>query len=759
MTAQLAPLAVQKFFDNNGAPLAFGLLTTYAAGTTNKIASYVDSTQTTPNTNPVQLNFRGECALWLDPTLTYKIALTDQSGNQIPGWPVDNIPGGISQNAIGAILYPRTPAEIAASVTPVNFSYAPGVVDRYGTNTNPGTTDMSGAVQNAVKIGGDITFLGTTYLFAGVSLTQSVVFQGQGDSTVLLTKAAGPSNQYSSNLFTDTAALAYVTFKDLVLNGACSVAGSLLNAWNTALVQLTQTTKIRFENASFTGYSASAFGVGASLTAQFFYAICIRNATQVDFVNVTSAENYFEQIDVYFAPGVDGKANFERCSLINSAGGTADHTFIEVTGGHTVITSAFVLNNRNQSCININVPLSAHVSKCRFINEVGAAGQTIAINVGQDTFPYNNNVLIEGNYSFNKSELVAISQGQNQIIRDNIAVHSTVQPIECVSGLSTSALVSGASSYTNVLPAYAAFASFPAVALPTLNLVIEGNEIQGCSGNFAVTLRTLQPAAAFWFQYVNVNDNILATDTGFSQANAIHFADCDNINIERNFLGYGGDGIFCDQTAANVNIVENTFTSVQATASDDIVFNAFAPTNVVVRGNTFTNYPRQGAFNVDFFSGLNLGSGALILDNIGMKPTAPVFSTNVTDYVIRNTKLKRVTAAPSTGDWGLGDVVFGVPATGTAQEYDCTSYGSLGTALSGVTFSGTIGAFSGTVTAGISQLRVGMGISIAGSSQQCILTLNSGTGVITFHQALPGTVTNAAVSLLPPTFHAAANFA
>lgn len=102
MTAQLAPLAVQKFFDNNGFPLAFGFLTTYAAGTTTPQATYVDSTQTTQNQNPQQLNFRGEMPLWLNPLLAYKFLLTDVAGNIIPGWPVDNIQGaiGIASNIV-----------------------------------------------------------------------------------------------------------------------------------------------------------------------------------------------------------------------------------------------------------------------------------------------------------------------------------------------------------------------------------------------------------------------------------------------------------------------------------------------------------------------------------------------------------------------------------------------------------------------------------------------------------------------------------
>lgn len=91
MTAILSPTTKQRFFDNNGNPLAFGLLTTYAAGTTAPIATYKDSTGGPTNTNPIQLNFRGECDIWLQPNIAYKFALTDAQGNAIPGWPIDNI--------------------------------------------------------------------------------------------------------------------------------------------------------------------------------------------------------------------------------------------------------------------------------------------------------------------------------------------------------------------------------------------------------------------------------------------------------------------------------------------------------------------------------------------------------------------------------------------------------------------------------------------------------------------------------------------
>jgi hypothetical protein len=46
----------------------------------------------------------------------------------------------------------RTPAEVSAGVTPVNYAYDPGEVDRYGINTTPGTTDMTAAFNAATAV-------------------------------------------------------------------------------------------------------------------------------------------------------------------------------------------------------------------------------------------------------------------------------------------------------------------------------------------------------------------------------------------------------------------------------------------------------------------------------------------------------------------------------------------------------------------------------------------------------------------------------
>ncbi len=174
-TAQLSPPPRFQAFDNAGLPLAGGLLYSYAAGTTTPQATYPNSSEATPNTNPVVLDFRGCANVWLDPTLSYKLNLTDALGNQIYGWPIDNIPGGtlpITQAQIGELLWPQTSAELAAGVTPSNYAYAPGNVLRYGADPT-GTNSSSVAFTASCDVAMAGTPHGYVYIPAGLYLIPS----------------------------------------------------------------------------------------------------------------------------------------------------------------------------------------------------------------------------------------------------------------------------------------------------------------------------------------------------------------------------------------------------------------------------------------------------------------------------------------------------------------------------------------------------------------------------------------------------------
>lgn len=149
----LSPLPLQKFFDNAGKPLVGGLLFTYVAGTSTKIATYTDSTGSQQNTNPIELDYRGEANVWLDPMLSYKFTLAPKGDTDPPTrsiWTVDHISAAITlaeltRQILGQILFPQTLQESSAGVDPTYFYFQTGEIDRYGADST-GATDSTGSV-------------------------------------------------------------------------------------------------------------------------------------------------------------------------------------------------------------------------------------------------------------------------------------------------------------------------------------------------------------------------------------------------------------------------------------------------------------------------------------------------------------------------------------------------------------------------------------------------------------------------------------
>ncbi len=146
MTTVLTPSPKQKFFDNNGVPANKFKLFTYSAGTTTKATTYTDSTGGVTNTNPIILDFRGECNLWISPNVSYKYVLapptdTDPPTNAI--WSVDNLVssqlitlyGGTDTGAVNAYVLNFT----------ANFtSLTDGIVVYFvAANTNTGASTLN----------------------------------------------------------------------------------------------------------------------------------------------------------------------------------------------------------------------------------------------------------------------------------------------------------------------------------------------------------------------------------------------------------------------------------------------------------------------------------------------------------------------------------------------------------------------------------------------------------------------------------------
>jgi len=86
---------MQAFFDNNGDPLAGGLVFTYFSGTSTKQTTYngADSSTASANANPVVLDSAGRAAIWLPPGTTFKIVVSPSTDTDPPTNPIKTIDG------------------------------------------------------------------------------------------------------------------------------------------------------------------------------------------------------------------------------------------------------------------------------------------------------------------------------------------------------------------------------------------------------------------------------------------------------------------------------------------------------------------------------------------------------------------------------------------------------------------------------------------------------------------------------------------
>lgn len=134
-----------------------------------------------------------------------------------------------------------TNAEIAAGVTPSNFSFPPGHVLRYGTNTVPGVTDMTVPLQAVVNQwshgGAEGRASAGTYFHAsaislpatasgrGVAGLSSFVLKGDGQGMTVITTSNNVEN-FSTTGASATNFLFQPTFQDLEIANTFAASGS-----------------------------------------------------------------------------------------------------------------------------------------------------------------------------------------------------------------------------------------------------------------------------------------------------------------------------------------------------------------------------------------------------------------------------------------------------------------------------------------------------------------------------------------------------
>jgi len=183
MTTYISPQPKLQFLDNNGSPLSGGKVYTYSAGTTTPLTTYTDYTGSTANSNPVILDSRGECSIWLG-TSSYKFKLTTSTDVEV--WTVDNI-SVLTSSANITYVESGTGAVTQTVQSKLRLGYV--YPEDFGA-AGDGTTNDTTALQNAINTGRDVYLAaGKTYLHT-VALSVTTNNQWFGGPGVLKTSGA-----------------------------------------------------------------------------------------------------------------------------------------------------------------------------------------------------------------------------------------------------------------------------------------------------------------------------------------------------------------------------------------------------------------------------------------------------------------------------------------------------------------------------------------------------------------------------------------
>lgn len=150
--------------DDNGRPLIGGKLYTYENGTTTPAVTYTDQAGTTPNTNPVVLDARGEAKVYLDPDQLYTFVLKDRNDALV--WSLDGVSGVTSSvefSQFKAIALVATDSSVTIRV-PTDAATLQAALNAARKMRPTGNKVVSILIESGYKIpaGNVLSFLGGT---------------------------------------------------------------------------------------------------------------------------------------------------------------------------------------------------------------------------------------------------------------------------------------------------------------------------------------------------------------------------------------------------------------------------------------------------------------------------------------------------------------------------------------------------------------------------------------------------------------------
>lgn len=227
---------IPKFqFSANGIPMVGGSLTVYIAGSTTPTNTWQDSALTVANTNPITLDSRGECVLWLDPAIVYKFVLKNILG--VIQWTQDNISNPAALvNTLRADLASGAGASLVGTPNPSAPAYLKTVSDilsggevpidrflptsqiaaiRARTSSYDCGPDVAAAALAFTNGGGIYARQGKYVFNSGVLLRDNMTIRGDGYSTEF--SLPGDIELFKSDTTTTSTVVSGVVLRDFMI--------------------------------------------------------------------------------------------------------------------------------------------------------------------------------------------------------------------------------------------------------------------------------------------------------------------------------------------------------------------------------------------------------------------------------------------------------------------------------------------------------------------------------------------------------------
>jgi hypothetical protein len=216
MSVNLSPLGgvAAQFFNNDGVPLAGGLIYTYAAGTNTPSATYTTGAGTIAHSNPIVLDSAGRIPtgeIWLTDGVAYKFVIKDASLTLIGTY--DNIVG-INSNFVNYTASQEIQTATAGQTlfTLTTMQYQPGSnslsvfvdgVNQYGPGAQYAFVETSST---------SVTFASGLHVGASVKFTTAVINNIGGVDASQVTYEPPFANSVSTNV--EIKLSQYVSVKD-----------------------------------------------------------------------------------------------------------------------------------------------------------------------------------------------------------------------------------------------------------------------------------------------------------------------------------------------------------------------------------------------------------------------------------------------------------------------------------------------------------------------------------------------------------------